>query len=243
MDLIQVDHYDEMSARASQFIINKIRATNKFVLGLATGSTPEGIYRILREKNKNGVFSFQNVTTFNLDEYVGLSEEDSNSYRYYMNDKLFNHVDISKDQTFIPNGNAADLKAECQRYDERIERVGGIDLQVLGLGMNGHIGFNEPGTSFHSKTQIVDLTTSTRKANARFFATMEDVPKQAITMGVATIMQSKEILLLVSGDQKADALERLFNGKVSNDFPASRLKEHPKVTVIADQKATHCVRV
>ncbi|WP_138419533.1 glucosamine-6-phosphate deaminase [Aquibacillus sediminis] len=237
MRLIEVENYQEMSEKVCQLMINRITDLTKPVLGLATGSTPERLYQLLVEVNQKDVVSFQDVTTFNLDEYIGLEATDPNSYRYYMNDKLFNHIDIPDEQTHIPNGRADDSEQECARYEALIQQVGGIDIQLLGLGLNGHIGFNEPGTSFKQKTHVVELEESTRKANARFFESIDDVPTHAITMGINTIMQSKEIMLMVSGEKKAGALDRLLNGEVTEEFPASILNEHDHVTIVADKAA------
>ncbi|RIW34662.1 glucosamine-6-phosphate deaminase [Bacillus salacetis] len=237
MKLIEVKDYQEMSRRAAEFIIEKVRNAHAINLGLATGGTPVGTYQCLVEDHKKNLTSYKNVTTFNLDEYVGLSGKNPNSYRYYMNENLFNHIDIDASHTHIPQGNAEDLEKECIFYEQEIERHGGIDLQVLGIGSNGHIGFNEPGTSFNTGTHIVDLAPSTREANARYFASQEEVPSKAITMGISTILKSKEILLLVSGERKQEALVKLFEGEVDERFPASVLKNHPCVTIIADEAA------
>ncbi|GGN52416.1 glucosamine-6-phosphate deaminase [Oceanobacillus indicireducens] len=237
MNVIKVKDYDEMSEKATEFMVDRINSLENPVLGLATGSTPEGLYQRIIEKHQQNEISFENVTTFNLDEYVGLEQNDPNSYYYFMNEKLFRHVDIAIDRVHIPNGAATDLKKECMEHERAIEQVGGIDVQVLGIGGNGHIGFNEPGTSFTSKTHIVDLDESTIQANARFFNSIEEVPTQAVSMGIETIMNSKEILLLVSGEAKADAMAKLLNGEVTEDFPASILKKHENVTVIVDEAA------
>jgi glucosamine-6-phosphate deaminase len=237
MNLIKVADYQEMSQKAAEYIRQKVTDFPSLKLGLATGGTPIATYKnLIKDHQLNGT-SYRGVTAFNLDEYVGLSGKDSNSYRYYMDHQLFNHIDILKDNTFIPDGTAADLLKECERYEELILEQGGIDLQILGIGANGHIGFNEPGTSFASNTHIVELSPSTIEANARFFEAIEQVPTRAITMGIATIMQSKEILLLVSGKRKQEALYQLLHGDVSERFPASILKNHPSVTIIADEAA------
>lgn len=237
MEFIKVNNYQDMSNQACAIMIEKINSLKNPVLGLATGSTPEGLYKKIIEQYKQGKVTFQDVTTFNLDEYVGLPREDVNSYYRYMQEKLFNHVDINMDRVHLPNGTASDLTEECRTYDNQIEQAGGVDLQILGMGINGHIGFNEPGTPFSSRTHVVDLAASTLEANARFFPSLADVPTQAVTMGIATIMESKEILLLVSGEQKAEAIARLAEGDVSEGFPASILRNHPNVTVIVDEGA------
>ncbi|WP_449621260.1 glucosamine-6-phosphate deaminase [Robertmurraya sp. Marseille-Q9965] len=238
MKLITVKNYDEMSQKASSYILDLIQSKEKPVLGLATGSTPEGLYQYLIKAYKEGKASFNHVTTFNLDEYVGIERTDANSYYSFMQENFFKHVDISPNQTFLPNGKAEDLQAECEKYEKLISSASQIDIQVLGLGLNGHIGFNEPGTSFSIRTHVVDLEESTREANSRFFESIDEVPTQAITMGIGTIMESKMILLLVSGEQKAEALVRLFTSEVSEEFPASILQNHPNVVIIADEAAS-----
>ncbi|RBW70121.1 glucosamine-6-phosphate deaminase [Bacillus taeanensis] len=237
MELIKVRDYNEMSQKAAEILIGKVKGSEKINFGLATGGTPKGLYeKMIEDHQKNGI-SYKNVTTFNLDEYAGLSEEDPNSYHYYMNESLFKHIDILKSNTHLPKGISEHLEKECSEYDKMIAENGGIDLQVLGIGQNGHIGFNEPGTSFKSNTHVVKLAESTREANARYFDTIDDVPTHAITMGIASIMKSKEILLLVSGEAKQEAMGKLMHGEVTEEFPASILQKHPRVTIIADQKA------
>lgn len=237
MKIIEVKDYEQMSKKAAEYIIEKIIHSPSIKLGLATGGTPVGTYKNLVEDHKINGTSYEWVTTFNLDEYVGLSGDNKNSYRYYMDNHLFNHIDITKAKTFIPRGNVKNLQEECMYYEDLIANHGGIDLQILGIGSNGHIGFNEPGTSFQSKTHIVDLASSTIQANARFFNQIEEVPTRAITMGISTIMKSKEILLLVSGGNKKEAMFKLMNDGVSESFPASVLKNHSHVTIIADEAA------
>jgi len=242
MKIIKVADYDEMSSKACEMVVDKVKEMGNPVLGLATGSTPEGLYQRIIEKYKQGDVSFENVTTFNLDEYVGLAGDDPNSYRYFMNEKLFKHVDISTDKTHVPNGVAKDLNAECENYEQFIQDVGGIDLQVLGLGTNGHIAFNEPGTSFESRTGVVDLTQETLEANRRFFNSIDEVPTQALSMGIGLIFEAKEIILLVSGEAKAEALSRVINGKVTEELPGSILQQHDHVTIIADAAALSKVK-
>ncbi len=243
MKIIEVKDYTEMSQKAAEYIIKKVCKYPTLTLGLATGGTPIGTYKnLIADHQKNGT-SYRNVTTFNLDEYIGLSSENKNSYRYFMNDHLFNHIDINKQKTNIPSGDNLDIEAECLRYEQLIANHGGIDLQILGIGSNGHIGFNEPGTLFTTNTHVVELTPSTIKANARFFNKIEEVPTKAITMGIATIMKSKEILLLVSGESKKEAIGKLLNGNVTESFPASVLKNHPYVTIIADKAAVSGLKV
>lgn len=237
MKIIEVKDYQEMSQKAAEYMIEKVLQNPQIKLGLATGGTPIGTYQHLIADHRNNGTSYAGVTTFNLDEYVGLSGDNQNSYSYFMNDHLFNHIDIKKTNTFIPKGDAKDISAECLRYEELLEQYHGIDMQILGIGENGHIGFNEPGTSVQSKTHVVQLAASTINANARFFNQIEEVPVQAVTMGISTIMKSKEILLLVSGENKSDALSKLLNGPITESFPASVLKNHPCVTIIADRAA------
>lgn len=237
MNIIRTKDYDEMSKQACELVVEKLTVLQGPVLGLATGSTPEGMYECLIEKNKQKEVSFKNVTTFNLDEYIGLDKDDPNSYHYFMQENLFKHVDIQSENTHLPNGTADDLQAECKRYEKLMEDAGGIDLQILGLGTNGHIGFNEPGAKFDGETDIVDLAQATLDANARFFDSIEDVPTQAVTMGIGSIMEADEIILLVSGESKAEALANTINGDVTEDFPSSILQKHPNVTIIADEAA------
>ncbi|SMO52337.1 glucosamine-6-phosphate deaminase [Melghirimyces algeriensis] len=237
MNVIQVENYEDMSQKAAEILIGKIRRFPAMNLGLATGGTPIGTYRRLVQDHQMNGTSYQNITTVNLDEYVGLSEHHPCSYRYYMEAHLFGKVDIDRRNTHLPNGNAEDLKAECDRYEERIREIGGIDVQLLGIGRNGHIGFNEPGTPFDMRTHIANLSLSTRQANARYFSSMDEVPTQAISMGIATILESREILLLASGEDKADALQGLLNGQKRFSLPASALLDHPCVTIVADKEA------
>ncbi|KZM54584.1 MULTISPECIES: glucosamine-6-phosphate deaminase [Aeribacillus] len=237
MEIIKVKDYEEMSEKAANIVIEHMKSLKRPVIGFATGSTPIGLYNCLVKKYQQKEVSFKNATTFNLDEYVGLPKENKNSYHYYMHENLFQHIDIQPENVHIPNGMAEDLEQECMTYDRLISK-NKIDIQILGLGLNGHIGFNEPGTSFKSRTHIVKLDQSTRKANARFFQSIDEVPTKAITMGIETIMESKKILLLVSGKKKADALARLLgNSDISEEFPASILRQHNDVTVIADEEA------
>ncbi len=243
MNILKMKNYEEMSKAAADYIMNKIRQHSDITLGLATGGTPVGTYKnLIQDHSQNGT-SYKNVTTFNLDEYIGLSGENRNSYRYFMNSTLFDHLDIQKKNTHIPSGVAKDMEEECLNYEGMLKHHGGIDLQILGIGSNGHIGFNEPGTPFSSKTQIVDLTSSTREANARFFSNINEVPTQAITMGISTIMQSREILLLVSGESKSEAVQQLLYGDIDEQFPASVLRLHPNVKIIADEAALAGSRV
>ncbi len=231
MKFITVDTYEKLSRDAANIISAQIILKPDCVLGLATGSSPEGIYAQLIEWYKKGDIDFSNVTSVNLDEYVGLDGTHDQSYRYFMNDKLFDHVNIKKENTYVPNGCAADLEKEGADYDKMIADMGGIDLQLLGIGFDGHIGFNEPDTCFEKGTHVVTLHDSTIKANSRFFASEDEVPKKAITMGMMSIMQAKKILLVANAAKK-DILDKAFNGPITPEIPASILQLHPDITVI-----------
>ena len=232
MKFITTKTYEELSNKAADIIAAQIIVKPNCVLGLATGSSPVGTYKRLAEDNKNGKIDFSNVTSVNLDEYVGLDGSNDQSYRYFMNDNLFNHINIDKAKTFVPNGCAADLKAEGEAYDNMIKEFGGIDLQLLGIGLDGHIGFNEPDKFFTAATHEVVLDESTIKANARFFQNEDEVPKTAITMGMMSIMQSKKVLLVANGAAKKEIVEKAFFGPIDPMVPASILQLHPDVTVI-----------
>ena len=227
----QLKDYDALSARAAKILLGEIRQNPQLVLGLPTGRTPIGMYQRVTQDCKAEYHCFREVTTFNLDEYVGIPREHEGSYSTYMKRNLFDHVDIDPSRTHIPNGNARDLDMECRHYEQEIEDLGGIDLMFLGLGRNGHIGFNEPGTPFRSRTRVVELSESTRNANASYFPDGR-VPSQAITMGIATILSSKRIVLLATGNGKQDAIARLRSRAISVDFPASALWTHANVHVL-----------
>lgn len=237
MKLIKAKDYKEMSRKAASIFAAQITLKPDSVLGLATGSTPLGTYAQLIEWYNNGDLDFSQVKTVNLDEYVGLDGNNGQSYRYFMNDKLFNHINIDKANTHVPNGKAVDKQAECERYEKLIKDLGGIDIQLLGIGNNGHIGFNEPNEYFDKCTHEVQLTESTIQANARFFASMDDVPKTAISMGIQTIMQAKKIVLIANGPKKADIIYETCFGPITPAVPASVLQLHPDVTVIVDEEA------
>lgn len=237
MEIVKVKDYEEMSEKVCDLFIDRLRTVKNPVFGLATGSTPKGLYKRLVKKYHEDSISFEDATFFNLDEYIGLDKTHPSSYTYYMKEKLYNHINASPDQIHLPNGKAHDLKQECLEYEQLIQNVGHIDLQILGIGINGHIGFNEPGTPFDSRTDVVQLTDSTIQVNSRFFKSSDEVPNQAITMGIGTIMESKEIIMLISGEHKADALHRTIYGEVTENFPASVLQTHDHVTVIADAAA------
>lgn len=237
MKIYKTKDYDAMSRKAASVIAAQMTLKTDSVLGLATGSTPVGTYQQLIQWYQKGILDFSDITSVNLDEYRGLSPENDQSYRYFMNHNLFDHVNIKKECTYVPDGLEADSETACRKYDEIIEHVGGIDLQILGLGHNGHIGFNEPGDIFEKTTHCVDLTESTIEANKRFFEKEEDVPRQAYTMGIQTIMKAKMILLLVSGEGKAQILRDVICGPVTPRVPASILQMHPNVIIIADEAA------
>ena len=237
MRIIKAKDYKDMSRKAANIISGQIIMKPNCVLGLATGSTPIGTYEELVERYRNGDLDFSEVTSVNLDEYKGLPRENDQSYYYFMNDQLFRHVNINKDRTYLPNGMEPDSDKACAEYNRIIASVGGIDLQLLGLGHNGHIGFNEPADSFELETHCVDLTDSTIQANQRFFASYDDVPKQAYTMGIKTIMQAKKVLVVVSGEDKAEIVKKAFFGQVTPRVPASILQIHKDVTIVADEAA------
>ncbi len=236
MNFITVKTYEELSRKAADIIAAQIIVKPNCVLGLATGSSPVGTYKNLIEDNKNGKIDFSTVTSVNLDEYVGLDGSNDQSYRYFMNHNLFDHVNIDKSKTSVPNGCAADLKAEGEAYDAMIKALGGIDLQLLGIGLDGHIGFNEPDDCFTGPTHEVALDPSTIEANARFFASADEVPKTAITMGMLSIMQAKKVLLVANGAAKKEIIEKSFFGPITPEVPASILQLHPDVTVIYSEE-------
>lgn len=237
MKIIAVKNYEEMSIIACNVLVKKINQIDYPVLGFATGSTPDGLYQQLIEKFNNNEVSFKNVTSFNLDEYVGLKKEDLNSYYYYMKNSFFNLIDIPDKSINIPDGLAKNLQRECEKYEEKIKHANNIDIQILGIGVNGHIGFNEPGTSFTSVTRVVDLSDTTIESNSRFFNSVDEVPNQAISMGIKTIMKSKEVILLVSGKNKAEILSKFLKENPTENLPASILKIHKNLTIIADEEA------
>jgi len=232
MKLYQVSGYQEMCQKAAALLCSQIAEKPNSVLGLATGSTPIGVYKLLVQAHERGEVSFGPLTTFNLDEYCGLGKSDPQSYYYYMNENLFGSVDIDSTRAFIPNGKAEDIAAECAAYEEKITAAGGIDLQILGIGNNGHIAFNEPGEFFEKHTHCVDLDEKTIAANARFFTHPEDVPRRAITMGIKTIFAARKILLLANGAGKKDIMQLALHGPITPKVPASILQLHPDLTVI-----------
>ena len=237
MKIYSAKDYAGMSRIAANILSAQITMKPACTLGLATGSTPIGTYQVLVERCASGDLDFSQVKSINLDEYVGLSPEHDQSYRYFMNTNLFNHGNINKDNTNVPNGLAEDLDAECQRYNELISTLGPIDIQVLGMGHNGHIGFNEPSDIFELETHKVDLAQTTIDATARFFASADEVPRQALTMGIKSIMQAKMILVVVNGKGKAEIVKKAFTGPVTPQVPASILQMHPNVVLVGDEEA------
>lgn len=229
---IEVHNYEQMSEIAAAIFAEQLSRKPDSILGLATGGSPLGFYKEMVRRHQADEISFARAKTFNLDEYVGKGPGDATSYHEFMYQNLFRHIDLPETSRHLPNGMAEDLSAECMRYENLIEASGGIDLQLLGIGVNGHIGFNEPGSRFDSRTQVIELTEETRKSNARFFEKEEDIPAKAITMGIETIMSARKIVLLAFGANKTDAVERLKSGVISEEFPASILHKHPHVTVI-----------
>ncbi|MBD5644603.1 glucosamine-6-phosphate deaminase [Clostridium botulinum] len=237
MRIIVVDNYEEMSKKAASMIASQVILKPDSVLGLATGDTPIGMYKEIINIYKNEKMNFSKVKTFNLDEYYGLNRENPQSYYYYMMNNLFNHVNIDKNNINIPNGMADNIEVECKEYERKIDKAGGIDLQILGIGVNGHIGFNEPNISFESETHLVNLNEKTIESNSRFFSSKEEVPTKAISMGIKSIIHSKKIILLACGSAKSDAVSKAINGKINPNIPASILQLHRDVVVIIDKEA------
>lgn len=237
MRIYEAADYKDMSRKAANIISAQVILKPDCVLGLATGSSPVGTYDQLVEWYEKGDLDFSQVTTVNLDEYKGLSGDNDQSYRYFMDTHLFNRVNINKERTFVPDGLEPDSHKACEKYNEIIHSVGRVDLQLLGLGHNGHIGFNEPGEAFEKETHCVELAPSTIEANKRFFASEEDVPKQAYTMGIKTIMHAEKILVVVSGEDKAEAVAKAFAGPITPEVPGSVLQLHPDVILVGDKAA------
>jgi glucosamine-6-phosphate deaminase len=227
------DRYAALSERAAAMVADLMRRRTDAVLGLPTGSTPLGFYRELTRSR----ISFAQAQTFNLDEYVGLPGAHPESYCHFMQEHLFRHVDLDPARIHIPDGMAPDPEAECRRYEEALRQAGGLDVVLLGLGLNGHIGFNEPGTPWNLRTHKVVLDESTRRANARFFDSPDEVPREALTMGIATILEARQILLLASGAAKASIVREVLRGEVSEQVPATALRSHLNVTVLLDREA------
>ncbi|MHB9922003.1 glucosamine-6-phosphate deaminase [Clostridium botulinum] len=237
MRIIVVDNYEEMSKKAAAMMASQVILKPDSVLGLATGDTPIGMYREIINIYKNQKMDFSKVKTFNLDEYYGLNRGNPQSYYYYMMNNLFNYVNIDKNNINIPNGMADNIEVECKEYERKIDKAGGIDLQILGIGVNGHIGFNEPNISFESETHLVKLNEKTIESNSRFFSSKEEVPTKAISMGIKSIIHSKKIILLACGSAKSDAVSKAINGKITPNIPASILQLHRDVVVIIDKEA------
>jgi len=237
MEVVVKETAEQMSRLAAEMIADVVRNKPRCVLGLATGSTPEGTYEELIRMHKEDGLDFSQVVTFNLDEYVGLPGNHDQSYRYFMNDRLFDHVNIRPENTHVPDGMADDIPAHCREYEEMIDQAGGIDLQLLGIGGNGHIAFNEPGSSLASRTRPKTLDEKTRQDNSRFFQSMDEVPKYAITMGIGTIIEAERIILLAYKESKARAVSCCVEGPVTAMCPSSALQLHPAVTVITDKAA------
>lgn len=237
MVICRAKDYEELSRKAANIIAAQVIMKPDCVLGLATGSSPVGTYKQLIERYEKGDLDFSKVSSVNLDEYKGLDPENDQSYRYFMNTNLFNHINIDKARTSVPDGLEPDSDKACREYDEIIEKTGGVDLQLLGLGHNGHIGFNEPADVFPSGTHCVDLTPSTIEANKRFFESEADVPRQAYTMGIRSIMLAKKIVVVVSGEDKAEILKKVVCGPITPEVPASVLQLHPDVVIVADEAA------
>lgn len=237
MRVIKVKDYEEMSSVAASMVSGQVMLKPESVLGLATGDTPLGMYQNLIKLYEQGTIDFSEVTTFNLDEYYGIPKTNHQSYYYYMMENLFQHININKENINIPDGMAGDIEIECKNYENKIKKANGIDLQILGIGVNGHIGFNEPNVNFEAETHLVSLDEKTIQSNARFFESIEEVPTKAISMGIKTIISSRKIVLLANGSGKAEAVEQMVKGKISPEMPASILQLHKDVTVIVDEEA------
>jgi len=237
MRIITVENYDEMSKKAATMVASQIILKPNSVLGLATGGTPQGMYEELIKMYNDRQIEFSETKTFNLDEYYRLNRENNQSYYYYMMTNFFNHININKENINVPNGMAQNIEEECADYERRISEAGGIDIQVLGIGINGHIGFNEPNVSFEAQTHLVNLEEKTIEVNSRYFQSIEEVPTKALSMGIKTIMHSKKIVLLASGIAKAEAVAKAVNGPISPEVPASILQLHEDVTIIVDREA------
>ena len=242
MQVYVAENYTDMSRKAANILSAQVILKPDTVMGLATGSSPVGTYQQLIEWYKKGDLDFAQVRTVNLDEYAGLAPDHSQSYRRFMQENFFDHINIPRENTHVPNGLAPDLEAECRRYNQVIQSLGGIDIQLLGMGHNGPIGFNEPGQAFELETHVVDLTDNTIEANARFFASRDEVPRHAITMGIKSIMQAQRIVMVVSGADKADIVRAAFAGPVVPQVPASILQMHPNFILVGDKDALSKLR-
>ena len=237
MNVVIVKNYHELSVQATQLVADQVANKKNTVLGLASGQTPIGMYQELINMFKRGKIDFSEVVTFNLDEYYGLAPEHPQSYYYYMWNTLFKHINIKKENIYLLNGMPENIKQECNQYEYLIQKNGGIDLQILGIGDNGHLGFNEPAIGLNSKTHLVNLSEETIQANSHYFNNIQEIPKQAITMGIGTIMKAKKIVLLASGRKKSHTIEKTINGPVSTEVPATILQLHPDVKLLIDKEA------
>ncbi|HZK12537.1 MAG TPA: glucosamine-6-phosphate deaminase [Atribacterota bacterium] len=242
MKIVIVKDYNEMSYQAAQLIAEQITKKRNSVLGLATGSTPEGMYKEIIRLHQEGKVDFSEVITFNLDEYYGLSPKHSQSYNFFMWNILFRHINIKKENIHLLNGVTDSVGKECKQYEDLIQKNGGIDLQILGIGDNGHIGFNEPDINLNTRTHLVNLTSKTIKANSRFFNKPQEVPKQAITMGIGTIMRARKIILLANGKRKARVIKKTINSPITTKVPATVLQLHNDVTIILDNEAASQIK-
>ena len=239
MRVIIEKDYRDLSKKAALLVASQVILKPNSVLGLATGSTPLGMYRELIQMYQRGEINFSEVSSFNLDEYYRLPHDNPESYHYYMQENFFKHINLKAKNIFIPDGMADDIERECRDYEEAIKHSGGIDLQILGIGSNGHVGFNEPAEQLNVTTKLVNLTAETIEANSRFFDSTEDVPKMAVSVGMATILKARRIILLASGENKAEAIKNSISGYVSTKTPASLLQTHPEITLIVDRAAAN----
>ncbi|MBR0277486.1 MAG: glucosamine-6-phosphate deaminase [Clostridia bacterium] len=237
MKVIVCENYEQVSLEAAKIFAEQIKSNPNGVIGLATGSTPIGMYSALAEMNKKGEIDFKNIKSYNLDEYYPIEASNDQSYRYFMNENLFSKINIDIKNTHVLDGMAKDPQIECDNYEKMIEEAGGIDIQVLGIGQNGHIAFNEPAEKLDAKTHLTGLTENTIKANSRFFASEEDVPKQALTMGIGTIMKCRKIVIIATGAAKKNAVAELLSGKIFTGNPSTILNAHSDVTLICDKAA------
>ena len=237
MEVIVKESYEEMSRQSAEIIADYIRHKPRAVLGLATGSTPLGTYKELIRMHKEDGLDFSRVVTFNLDEYVGLAHDHPQSYYFFMNENLFKHINANPKNVHVPDGTAKDIPGFCRWYEEQIVKAGGLDVQLLGIGSNGHIAFNEPGSSLGSRTRVKTLDDKTRQDNARFFRSLNEVPKYAITMGIGTIMDARQLVLLANGPGKAEAISKTCEGPITAMVPATVVQLHPKATIVVDKQA------
>ena len=242
MKVIVCENYEELSNQAAKIVSSQLIVKPNSILGLATGSTPIGLYQNLIDMNKKGEIDFSEVKTYNLDEYYPIKKSNDQSYDYFMNEQLFSHINIDKKNTHLPNGEAEDPVKECERYEKMLDAIGGVDLQILGIGQNGHIAFNEPDENLIAVTHLTGLTQSTIEANSRFFASADEVPKQALTMGMGSILKAKKIVILANGANKSKAVAELLNDNITTSNPATMLKVHPDVTLICDKEAFSAVK-